>query len=1006
MATSNAQANNLATLQAALASANDGDVIELTAAITLPANANETISFSGGNVTLVVAGAHRHFDMRQVNSTLTIGAGIILEGHRTGDIAGWSVSDPTWPEGGGVEVFGAGGTFNLDGGTIRGINNNTGVVLVSGGHFNMISGAVSHNRAGNSGVIDIRSVNAAFTMIGGTISHNIAVNGGGLSLINNATGTMSGGTIERNLANRGGGVRIASNATFYMSGTAHIYSNQAIRGGGVSVVGDYPATPTNRPVFTMLGGSIDNNHAIGNASFPWIAASARGFGGGVEVMRGAIFNMSGGAVERNHVEDRRTGGTDGHDTGSAGVGSFGGTFNFTGGAIRYNEGFTNVALRFDNGVFNMSQPDDSNPPRIYNNFAHGWNGAAVGLHGNSLIVNISGGIIENNHSETASERDSNYDFVIAATPNGSITGGSIESLRHYNGGDNGNLTVGEDVIINHYHATTTGDQPVEVRIPGYGTVTVSGGTRVETPGADGAGTVDITMPGETDPITVPPGSIVLPNPDPDTDGAIVVLPDGTTTVEVPPGHSVDTNGVVTSPPDSDGNVTTTLPGGGGSVTAPDGSTVTGNPDGSVNVELPGGGNINVPDGSTVTENPDGSANVELPGGGNINVPDGSTVGNPDSDGNIPVTPPGGDEPILVPPGGSINEDGEVEDADGNPWTPEEPEELGVPTPPATEAPELEITLQPQATGTNLINGVATVTQGQISGNLTIAATATAGATLTYQWYRNGVAIPDAITASIAIPTDLTVGMHNFHVVATATINPSTTVTSHIIAVNVVASQAGSPGTGSDTGAGTGTGSESEDSNSGDSTSNQPSTNQPDNNQPSGNQPGSQSGNNQGDQTDNNQDNEEISNDTANQGAANDITNAWSGINDTITPDGNISTAIPNPTIAGNQLVQYGDMWIELDDAGVPLGAWTWDEAQEIWIYDENVPLAAFDAVSAVAAVAGVSVATSQVADAVALMPQTDVESNVMQFMLLFALAMIIAVASFVVIKHETKKRTK
>ena len=78
----------------------------------------------------------------------------------------------------------------------------------------------------------------------------------------------------------------------------------------------------------------------------------------------------------------------------------------------------------------------------------------------------------------------------------------------------------------------------------------------------------------------------------------------------------------------------------------------------------------------------------------------------------------------------------------------------------------------------------------------------------------------------------------------------------------------------------------------------------------------------------------------------------------------------------------------------------------MWIFDENVPLAAFDTLGVVAAVAGVTTTTSQIADAVALMPQTDVESNIMQFMLLFALAMIITVTSFPLIKHETKKRTK
>ena len=33
-----------------------------------------------------------------------------------------------------------------------------------------------------------------------------------------------------------------------------------------------------------------------------------------------------------------------------------------------------------------------------------------------------------------------------------------------------------------------------------------------------------------------------------------------------------------------------------------------------------------------------------------------------------------------------------------------------------------------------------------------------------------------------------------------------------------------------------------------------------------------------------------------------------------------------------------DGWIELDEDGVPLGRWDWDEEEEMWIFDPFVPL--------------------------------------------------------------------
>ena len=79
--------------------------------------------------------------------------------------------------------------------------------------------------------------------------------------------------------------------------------------------------------------------------------------------------------------------------------------------------------------------------------------------------------------------------------------------------------------------------------------------------------------------------------------------------------------------------------------------------------------------------------------------------------------------------------------------------------PGAATPVITITEQPAST---------TVTQGAITGNLSVTATVTESATLSYQWYQGGTAIPNATSATLAIPTDLTVGTHDFHVVVRAT----------------------------------------------------------------------------------------------------------------------------------------------------------------------------------------------------------------------------------------------
>jgi len=100
---------------------------------------------------------------------------------------------------------------------------------------------------------------------------------------------------------------------------------------------------------------------------------------------------------------------------------------------------------------------------------------------------------------------------------------------------------------------------------------------------------------------------------------------------------------------------------------------------------------------------------------------------------------------------------------------------------AAGAPVISITTQPAD---------ATVTEGGISGELSVTANVTEGATLSYQWYSNttnstvgGMAIAGATNAEFAIPTALTTGTHYFYVVVSAT-GGATSVTSDVAVVTV------------------------------------------------------------------------------------------------------------------------------------------------------------------------------------------------------------------------------
>ena len=56
------------------------------------------------------------------------------------------------------------------------------------------------------------------------------------------------------------------------------------------------------------------------------------------------------------------------------------------------------------------------------------------------------------------------------------------------------------------------------------------------------------------------------------------------------------------------------------------------------------------------------------------------------------------------------------------------------------------------------------------------------------------------------------------------------------------------------------------------------------------------------------------------------------------PGGNDSTVHPNPNVQSSRMVPDGGGFLEIGEDGVPLGRWDWDDEQQMWIFDEDVPL--------------------------------------------------------------------
>jgi alpha-tubulin suppressor-like RCC1 family protein len=202
---------------------------------------------------------------------------------------------------GGAGVYVVNGTFIMNKGEISGnkrIGSSSGTAYGGGGvrvfgTFTMNGGTIKENTSSNIGG-GVEIIYGIFTMNNdAAIEDNISDdNGGGVYLSRGGTLIMNNDTeIKGNTSkNHGGGVYVnstpdGSNPTTFTFNNGFITGNRApyagYDGGGVYVFGE--PSYGNYGKFEMKGGEISNN-----------AAGSRG--GGVIVVNGGIFTMSGGTI--------------------------------------------------------------------------------------------------------------------------------------------------------------------------------------------------------------------------------------------------------------------------------------------------------------------------------------------------------------------------------------------------------------------------------------------------------------------------------------------------------------------------------------------------------------------------------------------------------------------------------------------------------------------------------------------------------------------------------------
>ena len=346
------QVSNLSGLQSALAGAANGDVIDVTADISLTAAltvdkqvtikssngstirrsssyssymivvANggaltlEDITVNGNRTSTATADLARELIVVQTGGTLNFNDGAVLTTNRANTLV----------SGAGITVA---GTLNINGGNIVNLhlhNSSNATVMygaaitVSGGTVNMYGGMIggptfdnATQNDGRNGAVGV--VSGTFNMYGGTISGNVANQqgggAGGVHISAGATFNMYDGLVANNNSRRNGG-------GFYNEGTLNV------SGGPISGNTATYTDKTNDPSL-FFGAGIYNAGTLNLTGGLITGNVAESCGGGV--YNYGTMTMSGGVITGNTAQNFSAGGI--FVKGTA-------TLNLTGGEISNN----------------------------------------------------------------------------------------------------------------------------------------------------------------------------------------------------------------------------------------------------------------------------------------------------------------------------------------------------------------------------------------------------------------------------------------------------------------------------------------------------------------------------------------------------------------------------------------------------------------------------------------------------------------------------------------------
>ena len=273
----------------------DNGTYILTGDVTLAANL--TVG-SGVTATIDLAGHTLTGTGTGTGSVITVNSGgslTLQDSSGSGKVTGGAIPEDanqsSWMLGAAVTV--AGGTFEMEGGTITGndASHCDGVVNVSnGGTFTMTGGEISVNTG--TGLNVTGSGSNATIGRGAAISENTVTtdgaSGGGVHVIDSGSVTLNGGTISNNTVPENGGGVFINSGTFTMD-SGSITGNTAGTDGNGWGGGVYIMNGT----FDMKGGSITGNHAAS-------------YGGGVVLSDTGSFRVSGAPTitENTHGSDR------------------------------------------------------------------------------------------------------------------------------------------------------------------------------------------------------------------------------------------------------------------------------------------------------------------------------------------------------------------------------------------------------------------------------------------------------------------------------------------------------------------------------------------------------------------------------------------------------------------------------------------------------------------------------------------------------------------------------